>query len=219
MRPVACTVVWYCSMRPVACTVGWYCGMRPVACTVGWYCGMRPVACTVVWYCSMRPVACTVVWYCSMRPVACSHVGYCTSRILVLCCCNVPQLTLSVTWYIMQRYIGRCIGWEDSISVCNHCLLILSHSVLLCHRMGSHMPSLWNVSPFLEGGCRYARSTSWLNIVPTHVRCTLEHFNAAWVSLLVSVSVCCDTAQAEAPNFPVSLIYVFLTRSCVRKWI
>ena len=39
--------------------------------------------------------------------------------------------------------------------------------LLQSHHMGSHTPSSEDLSPLLEGGCRYARSLSWLKIVRT----------------------------------------------------
>ena len=48
--------------------------------------------------------------------------------------------------------------------------------------------------PFLEGGCCYAKSSSWLKIVPHITMQRITFHGIALVFLLVSV--CCDTAQA-----------------------
>ena len=59
---------------------------------------------------------------------------------------------------------------------------------LSCH-LGSHAPSSEDFSPFLEGGCCYAKSISisWLKIVPPQLRNTY-HFSMALVLLLVTSS-------------------------------
>ena len=75
------------------------------------------------------------------------------------CCCNDPQLnTLGMTRYV-QLYPHKIIyiPWGDRIV----CVTIFSFP---CH-MHSHMLSSEDLSPFLEGGCCYTRSLSWLKKV------------------------------------------------------
>ena len=96
--------------------------------------------------------------------------------------CSTPQLNAPQGHPVCAAVYSQTysIGWEACVTVA------------YCPTAWAASHHLWRIkSPFLEGGCCYTESLSWLKTVPTWLCSKQRHLNVALVFWLVSV--CCDS--------------------------